>query len=130
MNSLILKLYGLFHALKATQLYTIGVKELVIEMDAKFIKGMLNNPMLHPNDAVNQWIATILLFNFELMHVPTEKHTRADGLSQCPLADNDDSPDNTDELESWIDSNASLFIEFHNPPWSCNPTPHLLLSLS
>ena len=67
-----LELYGLFRALKQTQLYTIGVKRLVVEMDAKFIKGMINNPMLHPNDTINRWIAAILLFNFELVHVPAE----------------------------------------------------------
>ena len=31
-----LELYGLFRALKATQLYTIGAKKFVVEMDAKF----------------------------------------------------------------------------------------------
>ena len=51
-------------------------------MDTKFIKGMINNPTLHPNDAINRWIAAILLFDFELVHVPAEKHTGADGLSQ------------------------------------------------
>ena len=38
-----LELYGLFRSLKHTQLYTIGVKKLIVEMDAKFIKGMINN---------------------------------------------------------------------------------------
>ena len=49
-------------------------------MDAKFIKGMLNSPALHPNDAINRWISAILLFDFELVHVPADKHTGADGL--------------------------------------------------
>ena len=76
-----LKLYGLFRALKATQLYTIGVKRFIVKMDAKFIKGMLNNPTLHPNNAIDRWITIILLFNFNLVHIPAEKHTGADGLS-------------------------------------------------
>ena len=42
-------------------------------MDAKYIKGMINNPTLHLNDTVNRWIATILLFNFDLVHVPAER---------------------------------------------------------
>ena len=67
-----MELYGLFRALKQTQLYTIGVKRLVVEMDAKFIKGMINNPTLHPNDAINCWIAAILLFDFELVHIPAK----------------------------------------------------------
>jgi hypothetical protein len=30
-------------------------------MDAQFIKGMLSNPDVQPNAAMNQWIATIRL---------------------------------------------------------------------
>jgi len=47
-----LELYGLLRSLQAMQLYTIGAKKLIVGMDAKFIKGMINNPTLHPNDAV------------------------------------------------------------------------------
>ena len=50
-----LELYGLLHTLKHTQLYTIGAKKLIVEMDTKFIKGMINNPTLHPNNAINRW---------------------------------------------------------------------------
>ena len=64
-----LELYRLFRALKQIQLFTIGVKKFVVEMDPKFIKGMLNGPALHPNDAVNCWISTILLFDFDLVHI-------------------------------------------------------------
>ena len=39
-----LELYGLFRALRAYRLYLIGVKKLRVEVDAKYIKGMLNNP--------------------------------------------------------------------------------------
>jgi len=60
-----LELYGLFCCLKATRLFTIGVERLIVEMDA-----------------VTRWIAAILLFDFELMHVPADKHTGADGLSR------------------------------------------------
>jgi len=49
-------------------------------MDTKFIKGMINNPTLHPNDAINRWISAILLFDFELVHIPANKHIGADGL--------------------------------------------------
>ena len=51
-------------------------------MDAKFIKGMLNNLDIQPNAAINRWIAGILLFDFDLVHIPTDKHTGADGLSR------------------------------------------------
>ena len=133
-----LELYGLFRALKHTQLFTIGVKKLIVEMDAKFIKGMLNNPTLHPNDAINRWISAILLFDFELVHVPAAKHTGADGLSRRPRDPNDPPADDADELEDWIDTNAGFFIELHSrlsaydpsPPLSLVPSPQAVLHAS
>ena len=113
-----LELYGLLRALKHTQLYTIGAKKLIVEMDAKFIKGMINNPTLHPNDAINRWISAILLFDFELVHIPADKHTGADGLSRRPRAPQDDDLEPVEELENWIDTNAGFFIEL-NTPASC-----------
>jgi hypothetical protein len=38
-----LKLYGLFRTLRAYCIYIIGVKNLVVEVDAKYLKGMLND---------------------------------------------------------------------------------------
>jgi transposase InsO family protein len=125
-----LELYGLFRSLKHTQLYTIGVKKLVVEMDAKFIKGMINNPTLHPNDAINRWIAAILLFDFELVHVPADKHTGADGLSRRPAAPEDPVFEDADELDDWIDSNAGLFIESSSPPHPYDFAPPLSLLLN
>jgi len=34
-----LELYGLYRALRAFRLYLIGVKNLIVEVDAKYIKG-------------------------------------------------------------------------------------------
>ena len=120
-----LELYGLFRALKHTQLFTIGVKKLVVEMDAKFIKGMINHPTLHPNDAINRWISAILLFDFELVHVPADKHTGADGLSRRPRAPDDPPPEEPNELEDWIDSSAGFFIEASTPSSVYNSVPPL-----
>ncbi|KAF8675700.1 hypothetical protein AX14_005026 [Amanita brunnescens Koide BX004] len=61
-----LELYGLFRSLKAVKIFLIGVKRLVIEVNAKYIKGMINNPDIQPNNAMNRWIAGILLFDFML----------------------------------------------------------------
>lgn len=61
-----LEFYELFCALRAYRLYLIGVRRLKIEVDAKYIKGMLNEPDLQPNAAINRWIQGILLFDFEL----------------------------------------------------------------
>ena len=122
-----LELFGLFRALRATQLYTIGVRKLRVEMDAKFIKGMINNPTLHPNDAVNRWIAAILLFDFELVHIPAERHTGADGLSRRPRATDDPPLDEPDEMEEWIDTNTGFFFSITAPLSPFSPTPSLVL---
>jgi hypothetical protein len=58
------------------------VKNLVVEVDAKYLKGMLNNPDIQPNTTINRWIAGILLFDFKLVHVPAIHHMAADGLSR------------------------------------------------
>jgi hypothetical protein len=76
-----LELYGLFHTLHAYRIYIIGVKNLIVEVDAKYLKGMLNNPDIQSNATINRWIASILLFNFKLVHIPVIHHTAADGLS-------------------------------------------------
>jgi len=48
-----LELYGLFRSLRAARLWIIGVQNLVVEVDAKYIKGMLNNPDIQPNATIN-----------------------------------------------------------------------------
>jgi len=82
-----LELYGLFQALNATKPWLIGAKELVVEVDAQYIKGMLNKPDLHPNATMNRWIAAILMFNFELVHIPEVKHKGPDGLLRRRVAE-------------------------------------------
>jgi hypothetical protein len=77
------KLYGLFRSLHTTRLYIIGVKKLVVEVNAKYIRGMLNNPNIQPNATINRWIASILLFDFKLVHVPSATHG-PNGLSHQP----------------------------------------------
>jgi hypothetical protein len=76
-----LKLYGLFCSLHTTQLYIIGIKKLTVEVDAKYIHGMLSNPDIQPNATINRWIAGILLFDFNLVHVPSVTHG-PNGLSR------------------------------------------------
>lgn len=77
-----LELYGCYRALRHWRLYLVGVKKLVLEVDAKYIKEMLNNPDLQPNASINRWIQGILMFDFELRHVPAEKHKGPDALSR------------------------------------------------
>jgi hypothetical protein len=101
-----LELYGLFQSLRAACLWIIGVCNLIIEVDAKYIKDMLNNPDIQPNATINCWIASILLFDFKLVHVPGTTHG-PDGLSRCP-AQVDDQPKPTDNYEDWINRSTVL----------------------
>jgi len=56
---------------------------MIIEVDARYIKGMLANPDLNPGASINRWILSILTFHFVLIHVPGTMH----GLTVCPDAD-------------------------------------------
>lgn len=106
-----LELYGLFRALKAYRLYIVGVKDLLVRVDAKYIKGMLNNPDIQPNAAANRWIAGILLFDFELEHTPGATHT-PDGLSRRKPADED--PEQEEDVDEWIDRACGFAIQVMN----------------
>src|SRR5271155_2017345 len=75
-----LELYGLYRALRQLKLYLIGVRNLIVEVDVKYIKGMLKNPDIVPSASINRWIVSILMFHFELVHVPGTHHC-PDGLS-------------------------------------------------
>jgi hypothetical protein len=107
-----LELYGLFWVLHAYCLWLVGLPRFTIETDAKYIKGMLNHPDIQPNTAINHWIAGILLFDFDLVHVPGNKHTMADGLSRCPPSPDD--PEEEDDYEDWIDQAYGFAIEVLN----------------
>ena len=63
-------------------MHLVGLPTFRVEVDAKYIRGMLNNPDIQPNNAMNRWIAGIFLFDFELVHVPGRQHAGPDGLSR------------------------------------------------
>ena len=77
-----LELFGLFHALRCYRAFLIGVKNLIVKVDAKYIKGMLNDPDMQPNATINRWIQGVLMFDFTLIHVPAHKHQAPDALSR------------------------------------------------
>jgi len=56
------------------RLWIISVHNLIVEVDAKYIKGMLNNPDIQLNATINQWITGILLFDFTLVYVLGASH--------------------------------------------------------
>jgi hypothetical protein len=88
------------------------VKNLVVEVNAKYLKGMLNNPDIQPNPTINRWIASILLFDVKLVYVPAIHHTAADRLSRRTPAPED--PLETNDFEEWIDDSYGFFMELAN----------------
>jgi Integrase zinc binding domain/RNase H-like domain found in reverse transcriptase len=107
-----LELYGLYRALRTLKLYLIGIRNLIIEVDAKYIKGMLQNPDIAPSASINRWIVSILMFHFTLVHVPGTHHG-PDGLSRRrPQPGDEEEPQ--DDFEDWID-NVNGFLHFLNP---------------
>ena len=107
-----LKLYSLFCALWAVCIFIFGVTNFTVEMDAKYVQGMINNPDLQPNVTINHWIAGILLFSFRLVHIPAAHHTGADRLSCCPPSDED--PPEEDDFKDWLDNSYSFLITLLN----------------
>jgi len=107
-----LELYGLFRALRHVKVWIVGVKNLVVEVDTKYIQGMINNPDIQPNVAMNRWIAGILLFDFKLRHVPAKDHAAPNGLSRRPQAPEDVQDD--DNPEDWIDKANCFTVELAN----------------
>ena len=102
------ELYGLFRTLRALRMHVVGITNLVVEMDAQYVRGMLSNPDVQPNAAINRWIAAILLFDFELVHIPAEKHHGPDGLSRREPIPGED--DDEGDPEEWVDEVLSLGI--------------------
>ncbi|ESK82217.1 polyprotein [Moniliophthora roreri MCA 2997] len=78
------ELYRLKLALLAMYYWTVGCRKLAVETDAKYIKGMLDNPSIAPNAMINRWIEEIWKYHFTLIHIPATSHSLADSLSQRP----------------------------------------------
>jgi hypothetical protein len=109
-----LELYRLFRALRAYRLWLVGLPRFTVKTNTKYIKGMLNHPDIQPNAAINHWIAGILLFDCDLVHVPGDKHkhTVADRLLRRPPSPDD--PEEDDDYEEWIDQAYGFAIEVLN----------------
>jgi len=100
-----LELYGLFHVLHHYHLFLYGVKNLHVEVDAKYIKGMLNDPDLQPNATINHWIKGILLFNFKLIHVAAARHQGPDVLSRSQPTEEEieDGERDAEDAGEWLE---------------------------
>ncbi|RXW16973.1 hypothetical protein EST38_g8879 [Candolleomyces aberdarensis] len=75
------ELYGIMRALKENEYTLVMARPLVVETDAKYVQGMLQNPGAAPNATINRWIENVRKFYFELSHV-MGKTFPADGLSR------------------------------------------------
>jgi hypothetical protein len=111
-----LELYGLFRALRAWKMYLIGVQNLVVEVDACYIKGMLAHPDLEPGTSINHWILAMLTFHFTLVHVPGVLHG-PDGLLRRPPQPGDE-PEPEDDFDDWVD-------QVHGFIHCINHSPHV-----
>ena len=54
--------------MRINQSYLIATHKLIVETDAKYIQGMLQNPDLMPNATINRWIDEISIYHFTLRH--------------------------------------------------------------
>ena len=109
-----LEIYGLYRSLRAARLWIIGVRKLVVETDARYIKGMLANPDIQLSASINRWILSILTFHFDLVHIKGTFHG-PDGLSRWLRQPKDTVMDNEEfEFDDWID-NLYGFLHMMQP---------------
>ena len=82
------ELFGMKEALRLNKRMLFGARKLVVETDAKYIKGMLQNPDMMPTATINRWIDEILMFQFTLRHKAGATFG-PDGLSRRPTQEGD-----------------------------------------
>ena len=75
------ELYGLMRALQTSRYWLLGCRKLIVEMDAKYLKGMLSNLGIGPNATIICWVKEVLMYHFTLCHV-LGKTFSMDGLSR------------------------------------------------
>ena len=102
------ELFGLKRALESNRKLLYGVRKLVVETDAKYLEGMLNNPDVMPNATINRWIDQVTMYHFTLRHKPGISFG-PDGLSRRPkqprdepqphIDDDDDIPNKPPDFE-------------------------------
>ncbi|KNZ77795.1 hypothetical protein J132_03854 [Termitomyces sp. J132] len=64
------ELYSLMRALQVSSYWLLGCRKLIVESDAKYLKGMLSNPGIGPNATIMHWVEAVLMYHFTLRHVP------------------------------------------------------------
>src|SRR5271154_1322599 len=114
------ELFGLKRALEASEYLLIGCRNLIVETDAKYINGMLNHPEMGPNATINRWIEKILMFHFELRHVPG-KSFGPDGLSRREKQPGDEEYPPDEDLADINKPPKFIISEGSEPPLDFDP---------
>jgi hypothetical protein len=110
-----LQLYGLFQALRTYKILLVGIQNLIIEVNTRYIHRMLNNPDTALSTSQNRWIISILTFHFELCHVSKKQHSPDRLLCWPPQLGNiSNNIDNPKEFDNWVD-NLYSFTHLLNP---------------
>jgi len=87
------ELCGLRRALEQEIYLFQGYRNFVVETDAKYLMGMLNNPGKMPNVTINRWVDYICTnFFFEIIH-KKEKTFGPDRLSRRKWYPGDPTPE-------------------------------------
>ena len=94
-----LELYGLHRALEHYRAYLTGVQNLIVEVDASSIIGMIEKVDTQTDKVLCRWIQGILRFNPTLVHVPGSKHQAPDALSRRRYTSEDDESSRSDPDE-------------------------------
>lgn len=94
--------------LKKFQAWLYG-RHFILETDALILAKQLRRTVVElPGAQMTRWIAFMLLFDFDVVHVSGKKHTAADALSRRPAAGPDDSGgQKSEDIEDWLDARLS-----------------------
>jgi hypothetical protein len=97
---------GWLKVLKKMRFWLYGVR-FWVQIDARTLVYQLNLPANDlPGAMVTCWIAWIHLFDFDVVHVPGQQHTAADGLSRRKGTEEDvaeTEKEDSQEMEEFLD---------------------------
>ncbi|PIL30703.1 hypothetical protein GSI_06871 [Ganoderma sinense ZZ0214-1] len=103
------EVFGTFVALKALRHRVWGV-HFRLENDASSLATMLRKPDDVPNAPMLRWVSWLLLFDFEIKHVPAASMKMEDALSRAPQIDTglSDPSEDVDEFLEAYDLHAAV----------------------
>lgn len=104
-----LELYGVFIAMKAARPWIHGCR-FILEHNCTSLKQMINSPS-YPSVAEGRRVWYILSNDFEMKHVPGNKHLVANAMSRRPrqIEDSTDDENNGEEFLDLRCGGVSIF---------------------